>query len=354
MVDPRVTQIIADANALDADLSLLTQERDSARAALDTCQDDSAGLLTELEAAEAALSASQAELTACNAIPKRVFRFAGDPGPGMAYVGCAYGGNTDPAARETSYGRPLGTSRTYWRHDQVASAVTRAGADLAKKRLPWISFKLSTNWTDAAAGAADAWATDLADRLAALPGPVWLTIHHEPEGDEGTTAAAMSKWVAVQRRLSPLMARPNIAFWIVLTGWSQFFGTNTAYHLANLWPGDDVGIAGIGIDPYNWYGTAAGKPMEDMEAAYWIKMQAFAKAHNVAWAVSETGYTAEAHTANPKWLQQSFDRMVAHGGVAFSYFDLNDATRPTWTWQLDAARLAAFKVVINQQNSATL
>lgn len=297
---------------------------------------------------EAAAELAETELMTCGE------RYPGDPGPGMALVGGAVGFNADPSARESFYGRRLGIRRTYFRADQVTQAVSTASSDLTLGRLPWISLKFPTSWANVAAGQADTWALDLADKLAALPGPVWVTLHHEPEGDEGTTAADMQRWVAAQRRMSPFFDRPNVAFWVIYTGWSQFFGTNPAYHLSNVWPGDDVGIKGIGIDPYCWYGTADGKPMGDMEADYWTRMELFANAHQVAWGVAETGYTAAAHTANPKWLQQSFDRMLAHGGAAYCYFDLKDASRPTWTWQLDASRAAAFKSVINQANSGRI
>ena len=74
-----------------------------------------------------------------------------------AYLGSAYNSNTDPTSWENVMGQNLGIRRTYWGGCQVDKAVSVAKADLAKDRLPWISFKLPYGWADMAAGKGDAW-----------------------------------------------------------------------------------------------------------------------------------------------------------------------------------------------------
>ena len=101
-------------------------------------------------------------------------------------------------------------------------AVSVSKADLAKKRIPWISFKLPYSWSEMAAGKGDAWTKDLAVKLGKLDGPVWLAFHHEPEGDGDIT-----QWTAMQARLAPIVRAnaSNVAYTIVVTGWNQLYGS---------------------------------------------------------------------------------------------------------------------------------
>ena len=102
-------------------------------------------------------------------------------------LGAAYGANTDPSAWESTMGHRLGVHRTYYAADEVDQAVRTARLDLRDQRVPWISFKAPYSWGEMAAGAGDEWATDIAHRMARLNGPVWVAIHHEPEGDGDIT-----------------------------------------------------------------------------------------------------------------------------------------------------------------------
>lgn len=248
----------------------------------------------------------------------------GIPTGDAVLFGAAVGSNTDPTARESTYGETLGIHRTYWRADQVSNAVTSATADHAKSRLPWLSFKLPVTWESAVAGGADAWASDLASKLGALNKPVWIAIHHEPEGD-GDLAA----WKAMQRRLAPIFrAQPNIAYSVVLTGYNQWFSTNTSYAMANIWPGDgyfDI----LGFDPYNNYGVGTNTNFTELKT-YYDKIAPFAKAHGVKWAIAETGYTDVAASHDAAWLARAYDDMRAAGGIGLSYFDSTLNSAGTW------------------------
>jgi hypothetical protein len=245
-------------------------------------------------------------------------------------LGSAYGSNTDPASFETSIGHTLGIRRTYWTASQVDSAVKAAAGDLADGRIPWISFKLPHSWEAMASGSGDAWAKDLATKLAALPGPVWIAFHHEPEGDGDITA-----WTAMQARLAPIVrtTAPNVAYTIVLTGWHQLYG-DAQYHLDALWPKNTkVDIAGF--DVYNSLGVVKDGVMNtkgtDLATAYFKPISAWANAHDVAWGIAETGYTDHASTIQPHWIQQTFAAMKTYGGVAFTYFNTTLNSIAPWT-----------------------
>lgn len=246
-------------------------------------------------------------------------------------LGAAVGGNTDPAAFEQSIGGQLQIRRTYWSGVQVDYAVGTASTDLAAGRLPWMSFKLPHSWLEMAGGKGDAWATDLAQKLSKLKGPVWVAFHHEPEGDGDLT-----QWVAMQQRLAPIIHKnsSNVAFTMVVTGWDQFYSGNAEYSLDRLWPGDGL-VDLLGIDPFNRYGTLKnGKSitkMANFAASYYPQMQAFAQKHHTAWGISETGLTDAAAQLDPTWLARSYSDMATFGGVAYTYFNTSlNSNGATW------------------------
>ena len=257
-------------------------------------------------------------------------------------LGSAYGSNTDPAAFETSIGHLLAIHRTYWRADQVTSAVNLAGSDLAHGRIPWISFKLPYSWDQMAAGAGDTWARDLATRLGALPGPVWIAFHHEPEGDGDIT-----QWTNMQAHLAPLVraSAPNLAYTIILTGWNQLYGA-AQYHLDNLWPKNTtVDIAGF--DVYNSLGVVKNGVLNtkgtDLPSAYFQPLSTWAAAHGVAWGLAETGYTDYASEIDPHWIEQTFAAMSTYHGVAFTYF--NTTLNSVAPWNLGTpSKLADYAI----------
>lgn len=263
-----------------------------------------------------------------------------------AFVGAAVGGNADPRPRESQLGGKLALHRTYWGGSNTASAVSTARTDLANHRLPWVSFKLPYSWADMANGRGDAWAKDLAAKLGALDGPVWVAFHHEPEGD-----GPIADWVRMQRHLSPIFrAKSNISFTIITTGWDTFFASNPAWRLSALLPDPSI-VDIVGIDAYNEYGvTKSGSTSWKMTElkSYYAKVAPWAKAHGVHWAIAETGYTDLAAAKSPGWLSRAYRDMKTYGGVGFSYFD--SALNPIGnsTWPLDPrAKLTTFRSVLS-------
>lgn len=291
----------------------------------------------------------------------------GTPLYGQALVGSASGNEMqDPRPREAVFGRTLGIHRTYWQGDEQAQAVEMAARDIGAGRLPWLSFKAPHaagtttphTWTDMAAGAGDAWADDLAQRLAELSGPVWVAIHHEPENDSGSTQA----WTSMQRRFSPIFrSQPNIAFTVILMGYPQFKAKNPDPRLSMdvLWPGSEY-VDVTGFDPYNWYGTrdASGRLISSFTELneYYRPISAWAKSVGGAhWAIAETGLTDQAAERDAGWIRRAFDDMKAAGGIAFAYWDNEFTTRrPDNTFALDTAtKQEAFARVLAESARTT-
>ncbi|MEZ5095274.1 MAG: hypothetical protein R2731_03655 [Nocardioides sp.] len=217
--------------------------------------------------------------------------------------------------------------RTYYAADRITAAVRTATDDVRSGRLPWISFKAPKSWSQMAGGAGDAWARDLADGLATVPGPVWLAIHHEPEKD-----GDMTQWTAMQARIAPIIhARSdNVAYTVIYSGWNTFGGGKNT--LASKWPGD-ANVDVTAIDAYNDYGVVRGgkEGANQLDIrAYYLKLSAWAQAHGTAWGIAEMGQSIKGAKDDPTWLTRAYDDMRSLGGAALSYFDNNENSVTDW------------------------
>ena len=253
-----------------------------------------------------------------------------------AYLGQTYGSNTNPAALEDKYGRRLGIRRTFFRADQLSYALSTARGDLAHGRLPWVSFKLPTSWARVADGAADQWARRLTKRFGRLDGPVWLAFHHEPEGD-----GPIQDWRRMQEHLAPIVRRQdNLAFTVIVTGWHQFYGDDV-YRLANIWPRRVV-VDVAGFDIYNQLGVVKDGETNtkgtDLAPDYFAKIAPWARRHDVAWGLSETGFTHAAARVDPHWIRRTHRQLVNAGGVAFTYFNSTLNSIAPWDLSTPAKR----------------
>jgi hypothetical protein len=253
----------------------------------------------------------------------------GIPGSCGAFLGSAYGGNADPTQWEATMNRHLGVRRTFYGATGVTKAVTTASADLAKGRLPWISFKLPHSWSEMAAGKGDAWTRDLATRLSKLDGPVWLAFHHEPETD-----GDIKQWTAMQAHLAPIVraTASNVAYSIILTGYHQYYGA-AQYSLGSLWP-KNTKIDLAGFDIYNQYGVVkdgvTNTKGTQMVPQYFSKLKTWSDSTGVPWGIAETGYTNKASEDDPLWVNRTYNELKQYGGKAFTYFNTNLNSIANW------------------------
>lgn len=231
-------------------------------------------------------------------------RFPGDPNPlvtGKAYWGASVGGNDDPKARhETPIGKSLSLRRTFWGWGHIGptgSMTKTATADLVANRLPWVSVKPPTGgiggWAGMANGTYDA---DIDSMLVALDNiggpnkPVWLTIHHEPENENGNA----TEWRGMQKRIRDRMnalkvqGQPmdNIAFMPIMMDWTY---DPLSGRDPNDWWVDGIWDA-IGVDPY-CYTTCSSKGKFILSMPSWKNFLIFSENKKLPVAVGEWGDT---------------------------------------------------------------
>ncbi|MCZ2403701.1 hypothetical protein IV498_11020 [Paenarthrobacter sp. Z7-10] len=242
--------------------------------------------------------------------------------------------NEDPSPLEQAAGMNVGLHRIYYvLPGDLSAAMNQIKIDQSKGRIPWVSFKLrGCTWVQAAEGCADSWVKDLNTELAKLDPSkqVWVTIHHEPETDEPTAGFA-----PMQDRLLPLLTAPNIRTWIVLCGWHETFDPRKIYTFEMFWP-KVAKPYGIGIDPYNWYGSTGTS--WDEGGKFFPMTKAFADSKGAKWAVSEFGIDTDGYNLTSKdgqhWIDRAYADGVKYGALAMAYFDTAKSSPPGTDWRL--------------------
>ena len=133
-------------------------------------------------------------------------RFPGDVAPGYVRWGAAVGGNSDPTQRhESPSGKSMGIRRTYYSWaERDTTMVDTARSDLAE-RSPSLGVDQDAGWALMASGQYDGEIDSMLRALDDVGGPVWLTVHHEPEG--GAVSAAGPMTPAVRRPGVPCRRR---------------------------------------------------------------------------------------------------------------------------------------------------
>lgn len=244
----------------------------------------------------------------------------------------AGGGNVNRA------GTGIDIDRWYGGSGDVDKAVTRAQLNHAAGILTWISFKVPGSWAAVAAGTHDAWARTVLAKLDALGFPVWVTFHHEPEGD-----GIMTDWRKMQDHLSRMVPGGiggRVKFWLVVTGWHQEAGTTAANKWEAIYP-TGAPVYGIAYDqPYPQYGYVWRDRVKTSEFAngartegevYVGKLAARAAAYGVKAAIGEYGYSDEHHALDPAWLDRTLASVKRHGLLAACYFDTTLNSTKSWT-----------------------
>lgn len=288
--------------------------------------------------------------------PAPTVAYPGRPAAGTLFWGAGINGNGDPIARhEAPSGQALGLRRTFWRWDQrLTNMVTTARTDLANGRLPWVSTK-TPSWADMAAGRHDAEIDGMLRALDALGGPVWLTLHHEPEGGGGTNApddpAGPAGHVAMNRRVRERMTAlgtHNIALAPILMSWTW---TTQSGRDVNLWFAPGI-YDFLGVDHYTDTEGTLDNPT-------WRTIRTWAAAHAVEVAVGEwgkRGIDAAAGARVRAWYDAAAGSATDGRGarvVGLAAFDSN-LNSPSGGWELKGEQLTVFRQLLGDARTASV
>jgi hypothetical protein len=110
---------------------------------------------------------------------------------------------------------------------------------------------VTLSWAQVAQGDADGYLSAVADAIASVPGPVFLTVHHEPEEEVVRTRGSgwtPQDYVAMYRHVVELVdasVAPHQVVWVwTVSGYPRWESL-----WPRLYPGDDV-VDWVGYDPY--------------------------------------------------------------------------------------------------------
>lgn len=287
--------------------------------------------------------------------------YPGQPAPGTLFWGAAIGGNGDPAYHENPTGETLSIRRTFWRWDQSTDVmINTAASDISNNRLPWISVKPPTvssgRWAEVADGLHDTVLDEMLQELDALDGPVWLTVHHEPENDIGGTYGNIDDHLNMNEHVRDRMAAlntDNITLVLILMSWTwdERSGRN---------PGDwwEPGIYDLlGIDHYR---DSEGSLLENGQpTAVWPRIRTWAEAEGVDVAVGEWGVRGDDYAAGQHVLEWYEEAANSHNDgegarvVALCAFD-SGLNAPSGSWELKGEQLNMFRNLMSDPRTANI
>ncbi len=282
--------------------------------------------------------------------------YPAQPAVGTVFWGAAINGNGDPVERhEAPSGHALSIRRTFFRWDhRTGYMIDVAQDDVDHGRLPWVSIK-PPSWAEMADGVHDDEIDDMLEALDALDGPVWLTVHHEPEGGGGVNEpddpAGPSGHVAMNRHVRERMTAlsvDNVALAPILMTWT--WAPASGRNVDDWW--DDGIYDFLGVDHYR-----------DEEATLltdrWYEVRVWAQARGVDLAVGEWGMRGIDAAAGQRvrdWYEDAIGSVSDGQGarvVGLCAFD-SGLNSPSGSWELQGDQLTVFRELLGDPRTATV
>ena len=253
-------------------------------------------------------------------------RFFGQPPPGHLYYGASLPYSRSLHAFESSIGSHLALNRSYFTYapDVTRRMALRCHDDLANGRLPHVSVKPAGTWHDVATGAQDPWLNTLLLALGQQAGPVFLTIHHEPENDAGGPGMLPVDFVAMQRHVMERAAElaPTVTVIPVLQHWT--FDPVRDDSDPRAWIVPEAAV--FGIDIYNPWSPTNGRQWRTFSS---LTDEVLPWAGDTPVAIGEYGCRVD--PSNPdlttEWLRDAADYSREIDVVSMSYFNSHLNTR---------------------------
>lgn len=288
--------------------------------------------------------------------------YAGRPPAGSIYWGAAIGGNGDPRYHEAPTGVSLSVRRTYfWWTQRTGSMISSVKADIANDRLPWVSVmppgcdkgQVCWSWQSIADGSYDAEIDSMLGALNAVDGPVWLSIHHEPESEVvDVPNPGAEAFVAMNRRVRSRMSAlgvDNVALAPILMGWT--WSPRSGRDVDQWWAPGIFDF--VGMDPYNDPHPGLGL----VEIDWWPIGRRWAESKGVDLAVAEWGMRCADEPACAgtnggekvrEWYEEAAGSAWDGEGArvtALSAFD-SDRHSPEGSWELTGTQLSEFRFLL--------
>lgn len=292
--------------------------------------------------------------------------FPGRPGSDQVLWGASLAGNSDPyPAHEQPTGEVLTVRRTFfdWAHIGGGWLTSILEDDHAAGRLPWISFKPPgcsgtgcSAWEEVASGEHDAKLDALLLHLESLSEPVWLTMHHEPEGGDGGEPypddpggpvwhVEMNRHV---RQRMEALGVDNVALGLIVMGWT--FDPRAIPDPDVWWAGDVYDF--LGVDTYAEDGVSI------VSRGYWGSLRRWADAKGVDVAVAEWGMRGTDAAAGER-VREWFEHAAASRGdglgarvVALAAYD-SARNAPAGSWELQGEQRRVFHALMGDPRVAT-
>lgn len=274
-------------------------------------------------------------------------RFSGDPGPGRLYYGASLA--KDLATWERELPRRLTVHRTYfksWESDRLISVVK---SGLQYGRLPHPSIKPPGTWRSVGDGYHDGWLYGLADRLGGIDNPVFFTVQHEPEDDDGGIGMHPFGFRKMTSHVIRVMQEraPKVTVVPTLMGWS--FSPYCSFD-PSRWLVPEAAV--LGLDMYNPWSPTNGLPWVTF-AERLERVKPYAAGRPIV--IAEYGCRTDPQ--NPgraaAWMWDAFTYARNNNVVCMSYFN-SGCNSPDGTWELDSEREPVFKQQLDSAAVAQL
>ncbi|MGB9357570.1 MAG: hypothetical protein WCC01_03340, partial [Acidimicrobiia bacterium] len=258
------------------------------------------------------------------------------------------------ARHEVPSGATLEMHRTFfqWSH-RTGYMINTAADDIAAGRHPWVSIK-TPSWAEMAAGRHNNEIDEMLRALDRLPGPVWLTLHHEPEGGGGVNhpddPAGPAGHVAMNRQVRERMTAlgvDNVALASILMGWT--WDSRSGRNPNDWWAPGIYDF--IGVDHYVTKESTLANSL-------WYDIREWAQDHGVDVAVGEWGMRGTDAAAGRRVHEWHDEAVNSHRDgrgarvVGLAAFDSPN----TWyqgVWLLRGGQLEAFHDIMADGASAT-
>ncbi len=223
--------------------------------------------------------------------------------------------------------------------------ISLAKSETAAGRMPILSFKIPSNdWAGVGQGTYDAQLKSLATELAAVPGPVFVTLHHEPSGDGTPT-----NYASMMRQALPILGAPaNVDAGPIVNGfwWSNGPQGLSDAEIAQWLPADVLSVSEV-VAADTYHGGTAEQPGEHAG----VKITRLSE-----WAdrvgVKRLGI-GEYNGLNAAAITAAGDAILADPRFAFAaIFNSSVNNREGIDWTLTGDRLAAFQATVQQSRAA--